>query len=314
MFNVCDLKWAGKIIQFAACILGLFFTFCALGQAAAPLCEDKINCFSPLACCGNGYCQLDCKVDPGPAPNSAPVGGCASRGGSGAWGDECYTCNPTNKSDCAKGKWNCFYCDAVLTPLPSTAASCSRLGGVCGGAFSCCSDLSCLDFKCRPGGCGNGTCDPGEDCANCPQDCKNPDYPPQPVSCPVGCTIGVCVINNAVCPTGSSGTCFANGHVCTDSGFWNQKLNACCCPGTPPPPPPSTKSLSSPSRPADTRSGPHYTIGAGSPATSYVPITTKKGQQGLKDSLSSSTEDLKKLQEGQGLSHEVIPVSVDQTR
>jgi hypothetical protein len=295
----------------------VIFMFLGSGLVFAnstPICEPNINCFSPNTCCANGHCQSDCSVNPGVAPSTPPASGCGAIGGSGVWGDECYTCDPSNLNYCAKGKWKCFYCDAVPPPPPSSGCtpdpSCPFGSNTADPGPGLC---PCL--PCDPGcGCARNTCI-GSTCTE--NDCGDPNYtcdgtkvclpPPPPPSS--GCTL------NPGCPFGQDTTqsgpglcpcCAANfGQACwvVVSGTPNPGTRDCsgnCVLNPVPPPPSSQKGLSIDHEDI---------VGPGTPATNYVPLASDRGTQNLNASMKSNLKDPKVLRQSGSESHQVKSVS-----
>lgn len=162
-----------------------------------PICEQGINCFNGMNCCANGYCQADCSVNVGVAPSTAPVNGCAAIGGSGEWGkNNCYACDPADHTLCAKGNWNCFYCEAQV-PAPSSASTCEN----------------------------NPTCAIGTlNCQLCPSTCS---APPAAESCPAGqYPCGPCPLVIPA-PGGVYCGCAKAANMCV-AGQWTPTLTTCC--------------------------------------------------------------------------------------
>jgi hypothetical protein len=110
------------------------------------------------------------------------------------------SCEPTLKEDCSSCPFDCV-CSTGRRCLASTccdpAATCTGkqcgsdgCGGTCG---PCGPGASCLDGRCKGDVfCGNGACEPGETCSNCPADC--------------GCAAGqTCTVSGSCCTPQCSG-------------------------------------------------------------------------------------------------------------
>jgi hypothetical protein len=85
--------------------------------------------------------------------------------------------------------------DCSLDEL-NTLDGCSSLG--CKEIFECITAVGCVDTG-KGGGCGDGTCDPDENCGFCPEDC------------------GACVCGDSTCSPGECATCAGDcpgGCVC----------------------------------------------------------------------------------------------------
>jgi len=132
-------------------------------------------------------------------------------------GDE--TCDP--------GEDQCNCPDDCGTP-PSTETSCTDgIDNDCD-TYTDCDDSDCdLDPACS---CGNGTCDPGEDCHTCSEDCISRTSPPKFAYC---CGDGTCegAENETNCAVDCGGGSYCGDETC-DPGE-----DQCNCPddcGTPP--------------------------------------------------------------------------------
>ena len=115
--------------------------------------------------CGDGFCDpadgetcSSCMSDCGCPPSQTCQGGACVQGGP----DSCY-------GQCGGSTDNC-YCDDA----------CFGFGDCCADVCQACPQLT----DCGGGGCGDASCDAGENCSNCPSDCP----------CPMGqlCQAGVC--------------------------------------------------------------------------------------------------------------------------
>jgi hypothetical protein len=309
------MKSNRTIIRFSIFLL-LFvgFTLSSSRLMAGPLCEMGVNCFGDMTCCGapitansftlttTGKCLKNCSL---PAVSQsvaqplavAPAGGCAPMGGSGNWADECYTCNPQNKNLCAKGKWDCFNCDALApsaTPPPAPACGGAEkpdVSGCSAGEFS-----SPLPF-CLPGQslCGYGIYDyiclldnqwhsqtgacctygPGDTCPLPPETCGGQPKPPVP-----GCPNGQINVKLPFCIPNTTSCGFEiYDYICLDNS-WHSETGACCAidgnsctsAGSN-----SKLELNTSTAKTDTvlTSG-NYTIGQNDPSQNYVPLTTGK--------------------------------------
>lgn len=181
---------------------------------------EEINCFPPLRCCNNGFCQKDCAIDPGPAPTAPPEIGCDAIGGSGIWGDSCHVVNPNCRDKSVTGRWNCFYCEMTL-PSCSESAACNQ-NEVCetnrGENCANCDDCQCQGcLKCT----NKGTCEPLTT-LTCYQSAGGP------------CTVPSCM--DATCNSDGSCSCKAKtngdpcpfGRCCNGSCFLRFECPYCC--------------------------------------------------------------------------------------
>ncbi len=177
-------------------------------SAAAALCQDAkssvgaVNCFAPAQCCPNGKCQVDCTRSTN-TPLRAPAAGCGAIDGSGDYGAECWTCNPTDKTKCKTGIWDCFNCQDIPEPdlhfpIPSASSS-SCIGGCTSKFHEPCGNLS---FAC-PLGCSNSTGGIGF--------CAGPTF------------VGTCAV-------GTTGQCLKNGISNCIANQWVPQYASCCCP------------------------------------------------------------------------------------
>jgi hypothetical protein len=104
-------------------------------SVTALTCSSDAECDDGLACNGVETC-VDSMCQPG-----TPV-----------------VC-PDNSDPCDGSE----FCSEVV-------GGCSHTGDPCGAGTSCVKEGP-EDYRCEPETCGNGSCDAGEDCTNCPGDC-----------------------------------------------------------------------------------------------------------------------------------------------
>jgi len=128
---------------------------------------------------------------------------------------------------CDPGEDQCNCPEDCGTP-PSTETNCTD-----GIDEDCDLDVDCDDADCNTDPaciCGNGTCDPGEDCTTCPADCISRTTPPKHAYC---CGDGTC--EGAEDQTNCAVDC-GGGSYC-DDGTCDPGEDQCNCPqdcGTPP--------------------------------------------------------------------------------
>ncbi|MHC5094757.1 MAG: GDSL-type esterase/lipase family protein [Planctomycetota bacterium] len=132
---------------------------------------------------------------------------------------------------CGAGEDSCWCPEDCGAPT-TTELNCSDgIDDDCDG-YTDCEDSDCMGDPACPAYCGNGTCDPGEDCSSCPDDCiSKTGGAPNSRYC---CGDGVCegaedAVNCAV-------DCGGGGSYC-DDGTCDPGEDQCNCPedcGTPP--------------------------------------------------------------------------------
>jgi hypothetical protein len=128
------------------------------------------------SCCGDGVCDF------GETPTSCPID-CAKGATKGSCGNG--KCDPTEScstcpSDCCCSDSCCNNPGGACCAAPSGACCadpssdcCTNPQGVCcqdGPSAQCCVDPTSTTCA-SEGTCGDGTCDPSEDCGSCPEDC-----------------------------------------------------------------------------------------------------------------------------------------------
>jgi len=189
--------------------------------------------------CGDGTCdpgedQCNCPDDCG-TPPSTETGYCAD-----GIDNDCDTYTDCDDADCDSdpacqcgngtcdpGEDQCNCPEDCGTP-PSTETSCTDgVDNDCD-TYTDCDDSDCdSDPACQ---CGNGVCDPGEDCHTCPDDCISRTVPPKFAYC---CGDGTCEgeENETNCAVDCGGGSYCGDETC-DPGE-----DQCNCPddcGTPP--------------------------------------------------------------------------------
>jgi subtilisin family serine protease len=206
-------------------------TLSLLGPCTGPSdCDDGDACtnddcvsgacvFTPSSpCCGNGSCESgeDCNSCSSDCVSGTTGSGAVCNNGicEAGDGEDCVSCpadcngklngNPNNRFCCGDGDGP--------NPLPCSDSACSSGGWSCtdvpsGGGSSYC--------------CGDGSCDTGEDEANCASDCAITCNGPSDCNDGVACTVDDCV--GGVCDnTPDDGSCddglFCNGTESCDSG------------------------------------------------------------------------------------------------
>lgn len=213
---------------------------------------DTATADVPKPVCGDGKCETgefnatcpaDCKTECKPACDGKQCGANGCGGVCGVCG-EAKACTDAGKcvavattcgdGECEPGETptNCSKdCKATCAPN-CTGKNCGEIDG-CGGLCSgpCPEGGACSAEKNCIGGskCGNGTCDAGENSANCSKDCK-PDCTP---ACggkqcgPNGCggSCGLCGSGKACT---DEGQCVALGPVCGNGFCETGETNASC--------------------------------------------------------------------------------------
>ena len=121
---------------------------------------NDLNCDNGLYCDGVEVCSATLGCQPGTAVDCNDGVGCTDD----SCNEDTDSCdNVANDANCPDDGLFCNgteYCDAV--------ADCDSTGDPCTGGDVCNEDTD----TCDPGACdGDGTCETGEDCNNCPADC-----------------------------------------------------------------------------------------------------------------------------------------------
>jgi len=207
---------------------------CDAGDTCANCAQDCGACPPPAPYCGDGICDAgdtcaNCFADCGACPPPAPFCGdglCNGGESCGSCASDCGVC-PSPDPVCGDGFCD-FGEDCSLCPedCGSCAGDCCSDNGsigcvdpdvvdcVCAADPYCCEntwDAECAskveELGCgactEPAYCGDGYCDFGDDCGNCPQDCGTcPE--PEPYCgdgiCDAGDTCGNCAQDCGACP------------------------------------------------------------------------------------------------------------------
>jgi hypothetical protein len=123
-------------------------------------------------------------------------------GGGGGPDEECVTFCNKDLADCT-------------TEQVGTLAECADVG--CRGLIDCVTAVECIDDGGKGSECGDGTCDPDEDCGTCAEDCG---------ACVCGdsvCNLGEC----ASCETDCPGGCVCPHDTCTVGEVLDPGCDSC---------------------------------------------------------------------------------------